>query len=130
MAKEDLIPLNQRSPEERREIARAGGIASGKARRRRRELREYMEALLDVPLDNKNKIKKKLEKKGLPEDMLDNKMLLTAALFQRAITGDVQAVKEVRSIIGEIPELQAITDEDNNIQIVIKKAEPKGESND
>lgn len=130
MAKEDLIPLNQRSPEERKEIARAGGIASGKARRRRRELREYMEALLDVPLDNKNKIKKKLEKKGLPEDMLDNKMLLTAALFQRAITGDVQAVKEVRSIIGEIPELQAITDEDNNIQIVIKKAEPKWKSND
>lgn len=33
----NLIPLNQRSPEERREIARKGGIKSGESRRRKRE---------------------------------------------------------------------------------------------
>ena len=33
----NLIPLNLRSPEERREIARKGGIKSGESRRRKRE---------------------------------------------------------------------------------------------
>lgn len=42
----NLIPFNQMSPERQREIARAGGIASGKERRRRaaikRKFREMM----------------------------------------------------------------------------------------
>lgn len=33
----NLIPLNLRFPEERREIARKGGIKSGESRRRKRE---------------------------------------------------------------------------------------------
>ena len=39
---ENLISLADRSPEERREIARLGGIASGKKRRYRAELRLAM----------------------------------------------------------------------------------------
>ena len=33
MAREDLIPFNQRTEEEQKSIARAGGKASGQARR-------------------------------------------------------------------------------------------------
>ena len=36
----NLIPLNQRSLEERREIARMGGIKSGETRRRRKEMKD------------------------------------------------------------------------------------------
>jgi hypothetical protein len=125
VAKKDLIPLNTRPIEEVREIGRKGGIASGEARRKKKELREYMEVLLEVPLENSDKTKKKLEKQGLPVEMLDNKMLLAAALFKRALAGDVQAIKEVRSIIGELPELQTISEEDSNIQVVIKRAKRK-----
>ena len=38
----NLIPLNQRSPEERRKIARMGGIKSGESRRKKRERIEYI----------------------------------------------------------------------------------------
>lgn len=125
MAKEDLIPLNTRPREEHIELARKGGINSGIARRKKRELREYMAALLEVPLTDKSKIKKKLEKKGLDVELLDNKMLIVVSLYEKALQGDVQAIKEVRSIIGELPELQELTEEDSNIQVVIKRAKRK-----
>ena len=54
MAKEDLIPLQSRTTEEQQEIARKGGIASGKARRRKADLRKAMqEALLSTWKDSK-----------------------------------------------------------------------------
>lgn len=32
---------------------------------------------------------------------MDNRMLVTAALFQRAVAGDVSAIKELRNLVGE-----------------------------
>ena len=42
MNDENLIPLNKREPERRREIARLGGLKSGEKRRARKELRERL----------------------------------------------------------------------------------------
>lgn len=38
---------------------------------------------------------------GVPVEEIDNAMLLTAALFQRAVKGDVAAYREIRDLIGE-----------------------------
>lgn len=38
MNEQNLIPLNERSPEERREIARKGGLKSGERRRQKSQL--------------------------------------------------------------------------------------------
>lgn len=43
----NLIPNTERSPEELREMGRKGGIASGKARRRKRDLQKLAKMLLD-----------------------------------------------------------------------------------
>lgn len=43
----NLIPNTERSPEELREMGRRGGIASGKARRRKRDLQKLARMLLD-----------------------------------------------------------------------------------
>lgn len=48
MNDENLIPLNQRAKSERREIARAGGVANGEARRRRKLLRESIMEAADL----------------------------------------------------------------------------------
>lgn len=40
MAKSNLIPNSERSPEELREMGRKGGIKSGESRRRNKRLRE------------------------------------------------------------------------------------------
>jgi 3-methyladenine DNA glycosylase/8-oxoguanine DNA glycosylase len=43
----NLIPNTERSPEELREMGRRGGIASGKSRRKKRELQKLAQMLLD-----------------------------------------------------------------------------------
>lgn len=43
----NLIPNTERSPEELREMGRKGGIASGKSRRKKRELQKLAKTLLD-----------------------------------------------------------------------------------
>ena len=40
MANENLIPFNERTEEEQRKIQRKGGIASGKARREKADLKK------------------------------------------------------------------------------------------
>lgn len=47
MNNSNLIPNTERSPEELREMGRKGGIASGKARRRKRDLQKLARMLLD-----------------------------------------------------------------------------------
>ena len=43
----NLIPNTERSPEELRKMGRKGGIASGKVRRRKRELQKLAKMLID-----------------------------------------------------------------------------------
>ena len=43
----NLIPNTERSPEELREMGGRGGIASGKSRRKKRELQKLAQMLLD-----------------------------------------------------------------------------------
>lgn len=44
---ENLIPMNQRTLEEQREITRKGGIASGEARRKKKEIAEIARIVLE-----------------------------------------------------------------------------------
>jgi len=77
-----------------------GGIASGVARRERKRMKEYTEYVLDLPVSNKKKTNK-LANMGIDADSIDNEMLLIVGLIEKAQSGDVAAVREVRSIIGE-----------------------------
>lgn len=95
----NLIPFNERTEAEQREIASKGGKASGEARRARKTLRENMELLLSLPVSDKQK--GKLKSLGVGNEDMDNAMLVTAALFRRAADGDVGAIKELRNLIGE-----------------------------
>ena len=97
--KKNLIPNSERTPEERRRNAAKAGRASGEARRARKTLRENMELLLSLPVSDRQK--GKLKNLGIEEVDMDNRMLVTAALFQRAVAGDVSAIKELRNLVGE-----------------------------
>mgnify|MGYP001778269063 FL=1 len=52
MAKSNLIPNSERSPEELREMGRKGGIKSGESRRRNKRLRECATLLTEVFLES------------------------------------------------------------------------------
>jgi hypothetical protein len=54
MNDKNLIPNSERTPSERREIARKGGIASGKARREKADMRKLMAMMLEEQVPNQD----------------------------------------------------------------------------
>ena len=52
MAKSNLIPNSERSPEELREMGRKGGIKSGESRRRNKRLQESAALQAEVFLES------------------------------------------------------------------------------
>lgn len=100
MNEHNLIPLNERSKSEVREIGSKGGKASGEARRRRKSLKEAMNLLLDLPPATKKDFNR-LAKAGVKVEDMDNGQLIALALFEAAKDGDVAAIKELRDTVGE-----------------------------
>ena len=96
----NLIPYSERSENEARENGRKGGIASGESRRRRKLLKDSMNALLELPVSNTREYKA-LIKMGIDIEEIDNSQLIVLALFNKAKSGDVAAIKELRNLIGE-----------------------------
>lgn len=98
MNNENLIPQNKRTKEEQREIARMGGRASGRKRRDKRDFRETVLALLELPMTGKD---------GQPlispitgKEMSIRETLVTTAL-QGAIKGNVKQLQTILDILGE-----------------------------
>ena len=96
----NLIPYSERSENEARENGRKGGIASGESRRKRKLLKDSMNALLELPVSS-TKEYNALIKTGIDIEDIDNSQLIVLALFNRAKSGDVAAIKELRNLIGE-----------------------------
>lgn len=105
LSREVVIVANEKnlkklSPKEAREYGAKGGKASGESRRRRKSLRERMNELLGMPISNQRDFNKAIKLGYLPEDT-DNSIMIVIALYERAKTGDVAAIKELRGLIGE-----------------------------
>ena len=74
------------TPSERREIAAAGGRASGASRRLKRSLKEAAELYLSLPVSDK-KTWNKLARDGLEPEDVDNQMAVIAGLTIKAMKG-------------------------------------------
>ena len=97
---ENLIPNEERTPSERRENARKGGIASGKARRRKRSMKEAADLFLSLPVSDKRKFNKAVRRYVDVED-IDNQMLMIMGLVDAATDGDARAARVVIDLLGE-----------------------------
>lgn len=110
-----------KTPEERRELGRRGGIASGEAKRKKKAMKERLEILLSMPL-----------KKGKEADIeairsfaalkgknitVEDAMLI--AQIQKALKGDTTAAAFVRDTAGQNPtqKIEAEVDTDLHISI-------------
>ena len=113
MAREDLIPFNQRTKEEQKKIASEGGKASGAARRRKRSLKEAADLFLSLPVSDQRKWNKIVRKGVNPED-IDNQMAIIIGLSEAAALGDAKAAKVVFDLLGE----DAKEDADGGVTIV------------
>lgn len=89
-----------KSTEEAREKGRAGGIASGKARRRKRAMREAADLFLSLPVTDRRKLKK-LKAKELDENDIDQQMAMIAGLVEAAQNGDAACANVIVKLLGE-----------------------------
>lgn len=88
---------NNRTPEERRELAKIAGQASGKARRRKANFQKTLNLLLTAEIDNEE-WKPILESLGV-ECTLESALLM--AQIKAALDGDTQAAKFVAQYSGQ-----------------------------
>lgn len=82
MNESNLIPNSERTPKERQELARKAGIASGKARRERKTLKEELLLLLSEG---------------------DTQEKISLSLIQEALKGNTKAFEIIRDTVGEKP---------------------------
>lgn len=97
---ENLIPFNERTESEQREIAQKGGIASGAARRRKRSLREAADLYLSLPVADQRRVNKLL-RRYVDADDVDNQMAMIAGLHDAAVNGDARAATVLVKLLGE-----------------------------
>lgn len=100
--KENLISLADRTTEEQRAIATKGGQASGETRRRKKTLREQMEMLLSLPVQDEQ-TRDFIESLGIQPDEVNNALAITLSMYQEALKGNTKAFELIRDTIGEKP---------------------------
>ena len=80
-----------KSGEEAATKGRKGGVASGVSKRRKKDLRQALEELLDRKYTDKNGNK------------LTGTEAITAKLFEQAMKGNIKAFETIRSTVGQDP---------------------------
>ena len=96
----NLIPMDQRSKSEARELGRNGGIASGVSRRRKRSLKEAADMYLSLPVTDR-RVWNKIARKGVDPEDIDNQMAMIIGLTMAATAGDAKAAKVIVDLLGE-----------------------------
>ena len=96
----NLIPMDQRSKSEARELGRNGGIASGVSRRRKRSLKEAADLYLSLPVSDR-KMRNKISRRGVDPEDIDNQMAMIIGLTMAATAGDAKAAKVIVDLLGE-----------------------------
>lgn len=97
---QNLIPNSERTPEQLREMATAGGKASGAARRRKRSLKEAADIFLSLPVADVKRFNK-IAKTGVDPEDIDNQMAMVIGLTMAATDGDAKAAKVIVDLLGE-----------------------------
>ena len=96
----NLIPMDQRSKSEARELGRNGGIASGVSRRRKRSLKGAADLYLSLPVSDR-RVWNKIARKGVDPEDIDNQMAMIIGLTMAATAGDAKAAKVIVDLLGE-----------------------------
>lgn len=114
---ENLIPINERTKDEQRKIRKKAGIASGAARRKKKELRTRIQNALSTAVTNP-KIKSKIEKMGMdPEDATAFDAVVASLLSEAIMCQNVKAIAMLMDYAGESPaEKRAQAEEDRKAQ--------------
>lgn len=101
----NLIPQSRRTKEEQKKIAISGGIASGKARREKRDLAKTFNTLLDTKITSKA-IAKNLDALGIDTKGATLETAALAGIVAAAHKGNVAAYYAIKEAIDEVNGVQ------------------------
>lgn len=87
-----------RTGEEQARIAKKGGIASGQSRRQKKTLSELAKMIAENPAPASTK--KKLTKMGISDEDANNNACIVAAVYDKAIKGNMQAVDKWEQLVA------------------------------
>ena len=87
-----------RTGEEQARIAKKGGIASGQSRRQKKTLSELAKMIAENPAPTA--AKKKLTKMGISDEDANNNACIVAAVYDKAIKGNMQAVDKWEQLVA------------------------------
>lgn len=99
---DNLKPVQ--TEEEAREKGRNGGIKSGEARRRKRDVKNAAKMILNLAAQEGSE--KNLQAMGIDEEDFTNRVALLARAYYKGIAGDVNAIKFLFEMAGETPAQQ------------------------
>jgi hypothetical protein len=97
----NLIPLNERTKEEQREIARQGGIASGKARREKQKTQQILADLVSIKNKDLAMFNKLATKLGLDGDISIHEVFTLTCLLNSVKSGNLGDLERLSKLLGE-----------------------------
>ncbi len=108
MNDKNLIPFNERTESERREIAKKGGEASGEARRAKADASVIARAILDEITRSKEGVEATVRYAALKQQAA------------KALKGDIKAVEFLIKVADEMPKQQAEVRHHGDVGLTIK----------
>ena len=99
---ENLIPMNERTKDEQREIARQGGIASGKVRKQQADLKKRLKEIASMALraGDIEEITTLADAKSANLSVSD---ALLVKLVAMALGGNIKAMNTLMGMLGNDP---------------------------
>ena len=97
----NLTPINHRTKSEQREIAKKGGIASGKSRREKKVIESTLQKILDMAPSTDEEMALLKEYEVAPSEDLTKCFIIAIALYKKAVSGDMRAIDKIFEIQDE-----------------------------
>lgn len=106
MANENnLIPFDERTKNEQREIARQGGIASGIARREKKTIQKILNDFLSTAAKDNPQVAKLAAKMGLKSDDSIKDLFTIVCTLNTLKDGNLSDLERLSKLLGEQTEI-------------------------
>ena len=101
MNEKNLIPFDERTESEQREIARQGGIASGQARREKKTIQKILIDYLDNDVQDIKSLHKVAATAGISSNQSVKELATAVCLLNTLKKGDVDKLHSLMALLGE-----------------------------
>ena len=101
----NLIPFDERTKNEQREIARQGGIASGIARREKKTVQKILGDFLDLGITQNRTMEALARKAGLSTNGSIKDLVTAVCVLNTLKKGDISELEKIAKLLGEQTEI-------------------------